>query len=193
MRHPGGWLLSLSPEQFFTIRGRRHRSQADEGHRGAGHDPAADAAAVRGLAADPKQRAENLMIVDLLRNDLARIAEAGSVDVPELFEVESFPTVHQMVSRVTARLRDGADAIAVIETIFPCGSITGAPKIAAMRGFGRARAGAARGLHGQHGLDRAGRRRRVQCAHPHARAGGNSHVARLGLGSGLVVDSIAAR
>ena len=77
------------------------------------------------------------MIVDLLRNDLARVAEPGTVEVPELFEVESFPTVHQMVSRVTARLREDVDAVGVLETIFPCGSITGAPKIAAIAGAAR--------------------------------------------------------
>ena len=132
VRHPGGWLLSLSPEQFFTIRGRVIEAKPMKGTAARGADPVADAAAVAELAADPKQRAENLMIVDLLRNDLARVAEAGSVEVPELFKVETFPTVHQMVSRVTARLREGVDAVGVIETIFPCGSITGAPKIAAI-------------------------------------------------------------
>jgi anthranilate/para-aminobenzoate synthase component I len=133
VRHPGGWLLSLSPEQFFSIRDGLVEARPMKGTAPRRADPAADADEARNLAADPKQRAENLMIVDLLRNDLARISETGSIDVPELFVVESFPTVHQMVSRVTARLRDGFSAVDVIETIFPCGSITGAPTIGAMR------------------------------------------------------------
>ena len=90
-----------------------------------GADPAA-------LRADPKQRAENLMIVDLLRNDLSRVARPGSVKVPELFAVETYPTILQMTSTVTAELEDGLGPIDLIEAIFPCGSITGAPKIRAM-------------------------------------------------------------
>ncbi|MFX7640598.1 chorismate-binding protein, partial [Acinetobacter baumannii] len=81
------------------------------------------------LADDAKQRAENLMIVDLLRNDLSRVAMPGSVAVPELFQSERFPTVHQMTPTVTARRRDEAPAIDVLAALFPCGSITGAPKI----------------------------------------------------------------
>src|SRR4030095_5255733 len=72
-------------------------------------------------------------IVDLLRNDLARVAEPGTVEVPDLFDVETYPTVHQMVSRVTATLRDDVDSVSVLETLFPCGSITGAPKLAAIK------------------------------------------------------------
>ncbi|MEO5972680.1 MAG: chorismate-binding protein, partial [Sphingomicrobium sp.] len=107
VRHPGGWILSLSPEQFFTL-----RSGALAARPMKGTEPrcADDQAAIARLRGDPKQRAENLMIVDLLRNDLARIAETGSVAVPSLFEVETYPTVHQMVSAVTAQLRYGLDA-----------------------------------------------------------------------------------
>src|SRR5690606_8005027 len=84
------------------------------------------------LAADPKNRAENLMITDLIRNDLARVADAGSVEVSHAFAVERFPTVHQMTTTVGARLKRGLDAFDVLETLFPCGSVTGAPKIRAM-------------------------------------------------------------
>jgi para-aminobenzoate synthetase/4-amino-4-deoxychorismate lyase len=85
------------------------------------------------LSASPKDRAENLMIVDLMRNDLARVAEAGSVRVEQPFAIESYPTVHQMVSTVRARIAPGCGAIDLIRALFPCGSITGAPKIRAMQ------------------------------------------------------------
>jgi para-aminobenzoate synthetase component 1 len=84
------------------------------------------------LSGDVKNRAENLMIVDLLRNDLSRIAEIGSVRVPELFHVQTYATVHQMVSRVVGQLRAGTGLADVFAALYPCGSITGAPKVRAM-------------------------------------------------------------
>jgi para-aminobenzoate synthetase component 1 len=95
-------------------------------------DPARDTAVRDALGRDAKNRAENLMIVDLLRNDVSRIAEVGSVRVPELFTVESYATVHQMVSRVTGRLLRGTPLSRVLAALFPCGSVTGAPKLRAM-------------------------------------------------------------
>jgi para-aminobenzoate synthetase/4-amino-4-deoxychorismate lyase len=121
----GRWLLSLSPELFFTLDGGVLTARPMKGTAPAASDPAA-------LAEDAKQRAENLMIVDLIRNDLSRVAAPASVAVPALFEIESYPTVHQMTSTVTARLAEGRDAIDVLAAIFPCGSVTGAPKIRAM-------------------------------------------------------------
>ena len=123
------------------------------------------------LAADPKQRAENLMIVDLMRNDLARVSETGSVEVPELFAVETYPTLHQMVSRITARLRDGLDAVDVLRTIFPCGSVTGAPKIAAIEALRRLEPEPRGAYTGSMGWIEPiqGRRRGVQRADPDAR------------------------
>ena len=197
VRHPEGWILSLSPEQFFTLRGREVEAKPMKGTEPRSSDSAADLAAVEWLRTDPKQRAENLMIVDLLRNDLARIAETGSVEVPALFEVETFPTVHQMVSRVTARLRDGFDAIDVLRTIFPCGSITGAPKISAMLHLLELEAEPRGAYTGSMGWieppsdDGPGDAafnvliRSLDCREGQA-------AARLGLGAGLVVDSVAA-
>ena len=95
-------------------------------------DPVADAKARDFLRQDEKNRAENLMIVDLLRNDISRISTLGSVKVPELFAVESYATVHQMVSTVQAQLRPGVGLGQILQALFPCGSITGAPKIRAM-------------------------------------------------------------
>jgi para-aminobenzoate synthetase / 4-amino-4-deoxychorismate lyase len=133
VRHPGGWLLSGSPEQFFSL-GADGRIEARpmKGTATRGTSPEETAAFAEALRTDPKQRAENLMIVDLLRNDLARVSQTGSIEVPQLFHVEHYPTLLQMVSVVTARLRPGLDAVDVLRTIFPCGSITGAPKVAAM-------------------------------------------------------------
>lgn len=123
------WLLSFSPELFFTLEGGRITTRPMKGT--AVREPN-DAAAIERLRVDPKQRAENLMIVDLLRNDLSKVSRAGTVKVPSLFAVETYPTVHQMTSTVTSQLEEGLDAVDAIEAIFPCGSITGAPKIRAM-------------------------------------------------------------
>ena len=126
------WFLSFSPELFFALQKGKVTTKPMKGTTTRRSDASADAAAARELRADPKQRAENLMIVDLLRNDLSRVAIAGSVEVPELFIVESYPTVHTMTSTVTAQLRDGLGAVDLVRAIYPCGSITGAPKIRAM-------------------------------------------------------------
>ncbi|ATW05492.1 aminodeoxychorismate synthase, component I [Sphingorhabdus sp. YGSMI21] len=126
------WMLSFSPELFFALKDGRITAKPMKGTAARLADPEADAAVQDHLQSDPKQRAENLMIVDLLRNDLSRVAQRGSVAVPELFHIESYPTIHQMTSTVTAQLQDGLDAVDVIRQIFPCGSITGAPKIRAM-------------------------------------------------------------
>ncbi len=126
------WFLSFSPELFFALKDGRVTTKPMKGTAARHPDPVTDRAVAAEMRADPKQRAENLMIVDLLRNDLSRVARAGSVEVPELFTVESYPTVHTMTSTVTARLAAGLGAIDLIRAIFPCGSITGAPKIRAM-------------------------------------------------------------
>ena len=130
------WLLSLSPELFFALKGTADGTLAKvkpmKGTRPRSNDPAADTALRDELASSQKDKAENLMIVDLMRNDLSRVAQAGSVQVEAPFTVESYPTVHQMVSSVHATLQADKGAIDLIRAIFPCGSITGAPKIRAM-------------------------------------------------------------
>ena len=128
----GHWHLSVSPELFFTLDGTRAEVRPMKGTAPRGRTPAEDARFKAQLEASVKDLAENLMIVDLMRNDLARVAEPGSVRVAEPFAVETYPTVHQMVTTVHARLRSGADARDLVRAIFPCGSITGAPKIRAM-------------------------------------------------------------
>lgn len=130
------WLLSLSPELFVALRGEADglwaRVKPMKGTSPRANDPVQDRALARELAASVKDQAENLMIVDLMRNDLSRVADPGSVAVDALFAVETYPTVHQMVSTVRARLQPGKGAIELVRALFPCGSITGAPKIRAM-------------------------------------------------------------
>jgi len=131
------WLLSLSPELFFSLRGGDAKVKPMKGTRPRGQDDLSDAALAEELASSVKDRAENLMIVDLMRNDLSRVAAAGSVRVETPFAVETYPTVHQMVSTVRAQLEPGKGAADLIRAIFPCGSITGAPKIRAMELLGQ--------------------------------------------------------
>ncbi|TXT38063.1 MAG: para-aminobenzoate synthetase / 4-amino-4-deoxychorismate lyase [Comamonadaceae bacterium] len=132
-------ILSVSPELFFNwqpgLVGHSGQilTRPMKGTAPRGNSPAEDAALAQAMRASPKERAENVMIVDLLRNDVSRIAEPFSVQVPELFKVQTLPTVFQMVSDVTARTRPGIRLTEVFAALFPCGSITGAPKVQAMR------------------------------------------------------------
>jgi para-aminobenzoate synthetase/4-amino-4-deoxychorismate lyase len=131
--HDGArWLLSFSPELLFDLRDDAITVRPMKGTRPRSSDPAQDEMLRSTLAASSKDRAENLMIVDLMRNDLSRVAEPGSVRVAQPFAIETYPTVHQMVSTVTARLAEGRSAMDVLRALFPCGSVTGAPKIRAM-------------------------------------------------------------
>jgi para-aminobenzoate synthetase component 1 len=129
----GPAIVSRSPELFFDVdAGGVIRSRPMKGTAPRDADPARDRALSDDLGQSPKARAENLMIVDLLRNDIGRIAAIGSVRVPELFAVEAFSTVHQMSSTITGRLSGPPGMAALMGALFPCGSITGAPKIRAM-------------------------------------------------------------
>ncbi|SLN32031.1 Aminodeoxychorismate synthase component 1 [Aquimixticola soesokkakensis] len=126
-------LLSRSPELFFATDAQGAiEVRPMKGTVARGATPTADAAAKAWLETSEKNLAENLMIVDLLRNDLSRICDIGSVKTPHLFAVETYATVHQMVSRITGRLAAGTSLTHILTALFPCGSITGAPKLRAM-------------------------------------------------------------
>jgi para-aminobenzoate synthetase component 1 len=130
-------VVSNSPERFVQVvphgLGLQVRTQPIKGTRPRGRDAAEDAALAAALAASAKDRAENLMIVDLMRNDLARVCAAGAVRTPELFRVESFANVHHLVSTITGELAPGRGATDLLRAAFPPGSITGAPKLQAMK------------------------------------------------------------
>jgi len=128
----GGGIASSSPERFFSIRGSRIESWPIKGTRPRGRSRVEDVALAEALRASEKDRAENLMIVDLARNDLGRLCEIGSIRVPALWEVETHSNVHHLVSRVVGELRDDVGPVDVIRALFPGGSVTGAPKIRAV-------------------------------------------------------------
>ncbi len=133
---PGRAVVSNSPERFVQVRpeaGLTVESRPIKGTRPRGADPAEDEALRRELVGCEKDRAENLMIVDLMRNDLSRVCPPGTVAAPELFALESFANVHHLVSTVTGRLGPGLGPIDLLEAAFPPGSITGAPKIQAIK------------------------------------------------------------
>ena len=127
-------ILSRSPELFFAVdAGGRITTRPMKGTAPRGATPEADQTAAADLLSSAKNRAENLMIVDLLRNDISRICRPGTVRVPRLFRIESYATVHQMTSTVEGQLDQGAGFAEILRALFPCGSITGAPKIRAMQ------------------------------------------------------------
>ena len=125
-------IISLSPELFFRKEGRDMSMRPMKGTRPRSANSQIDEELRLNMRNDVKSQAENLMIVDLLRNDLSRISEPGSVKVPELFALESYETLHQMTSRVVSKLTPDIDMKSIFQNLFPCGSVTGAPKIRAM-------------------------------------------------------------
>lgn len=129
---PFGNVLSSSPERFLLLRDGKVETRPIKGTRPRGSNPAEDSVLRLELIKSPKDRAENVMIVDLLRNDLGRVCRPGSIQVPDLFATETYASVHHLVSTITGQLRPGEDAVSLLRASFPGGSITGAPKIRAM-------------------------------------------------------------
>jgi para-aminobenzoate synthetase / 4-amino-4-deoxychorismate lyase len=183
-------VLSVSPELFLAQSGRAVITRPMKGTAPRAVTLESDNAVKIALASDAKSRAENLMIVDLMRNDLGRIAELGSVDVPDLFTVETLRTLHQMTSGVTAQLRSGIGLMELLQAVFPPGSITGAPKIRAMEIIAELE-GRSRGVYcgsiGWIGPDQA--QLNVAIRTLTIDQGGQG---RIGIGSGVVADSDGA-
>ena len=161
--HHGGYLrvgeqhvLSASPEQFLSVGGGRASTSPIKGTRPRGLTPADDSRLAEELRTDIKERAENVMIVDLMRNDLSHIGVPGTVEVERLWQVETYPAVHQLVSTVSVRLREGATFGELCDAAFPAGSMTGAPKLSAMtilHRLERAPRGIYSGCFGHVGID----------------------------------------
>ncbi|WP_347917234.1 aminodeoxychorismate synthase component I [Paracoccus marcusii] len=187
----GPVVLSRSPELFFAVDAdRRITTRPMKGTAARGDTPANDAQAAQALHGSAKNRAENLMIVDLLRNDISRICLPGTVRVPQLFHVETYATVHQLVSTVQGQLAPDAGLAQILAALFPCGSITGAPKVRSMQIIADLE-GAAREVYcGAIGwVDPAGPMRfSVAIRSPWVETPG---MLRLNVGGGIVHDSQA--
>jgi para-aminobenzoate synthetase/4-amino-4-deoxychorismate lyase len=182
-------ILSMSPELFFHWDGERLLTRPMKGTAPRSADAQEDEALREGLHRSPKDRAENVMIVDLLRNDLSRLAMPHSVRVPALFDVKGWPTVWQMTSDVTAQTRPGQDLADVFTALFPCGSVTGAPKLQAMRHI-RAHEPQARGVYcGAVGVVRPGGAATFNVAIRTATV--RDGYWRCGFGSGITAGSTA--
>lgn len=186
------WLLSASPELFFTLEAGRLTSRPMKGTAKRGSGRADDEAAAAALAADPKNRAENLMIVDLIRNDLSRVATPGSVRVPRLFDVETYPTLHTLTSTVEATIAPGLGAVDVLRAMFPCGSITGAPKIRAMQAIAELETVSRGAYTGSMGWIAPDGDAAFNVAIRTLTLRHGAQEARLGLGAGIVADSSPA-
>lgn len=204
----GAWVVSCSPELFVEKHGELLRARPMKGTAPRSADPQQDAASAAFLANDPKNRAENVMIVDLLRNDVSRIARTGTVRVPALFSVEPYASVWQMTSTVEAGWRDGTTFADMLRALFPCGSITGAPKHKTMQLIDAIET-TPRGLYtgtigwldaprdaaaacGDFCLSVAIRTLTLDAPPASASAGDDRRRGTMGVGAGIVLDSVAA-
>jgi para-aminobenzoate synthetase/4-amino-4-deoxychorismate lyase len=182
-------VLSVSPELFFDWNDGRLLTRPMKGTAPRGCSAEEDATLTAALVASPKERAENVMIVDLLRNDVSRVAQPHSVKVPHLFTVQTLPTVLQMVSDVTAVTRPGTTLCDVFSALFPCGSVTGAPKVQAMRMI-KSLEPTPRGIYcGAIGVVRPGGHATFNVAIRTVTLGGKQ--ASCGIGSGITADATA--
>lgn len=181
-------VASSSPEQFLKVQASGEVSTKPiKGTRPRGATPEIDSAIALELHRDSKERAENLMIVDLMRNDIGRVSKVGTVAVPALFEIESYSTVHQLVSTVTGQLADGESAWSAILAAFPGGSMTGAPKIRAMdiiRELERGPRGTYSGCIGYLGVDGS-----AEFAMTIRSIVFKDGQATIGVGGGITIDS----
>ena len=193
-------LVSASPERFLSVTGSRIATHPIKGTRPRGATPEEDARLAAELGADPKERAENLMIVDLMRNDLSRVCEPGTVATTGFLRVETHPYVHQLVSTVEGRLTPGLDAIDAIEACFPGGSMTGAPKRRAVEIL-RDLEGGSRGLYSGcfgwlgadgDGISEAELAMTIRSVELRG-LGTLTATARVGAGGGITIDSDPAR
>ncbi len=183
-------VLSVSPELFFDWDGQRILTRPMKGTAPRGATPEQDEVQADRLRRSAKERAENVMIVDLLRNDLSRVAQPHTVRVPHLFHLEALPSVWQMTSDVEAQTRPGTTLAEVFTALFPCGSVTGAPKVQAMRMIRELEAGP-RGVYcGAIGVVRPGGAARFNVAIRTVEASGTA--LRCGIGSGITADARAS-
>jgi len=184
---PDFHVLSLSPELFFRREGKEIAARPMKGTAPRGRTSREDARLKTWLAMDEKQRAENLMIVDLLRNDLGRIAKIGSVEVTDLFTVETYRSVHQLTSGIQAELRGDMGLKDMLRALFPCGSVTGAPKVRAMEIIRELEAGP-RGIY-TGAIGRIAPSGDAQFNVAIRTVVIDKHGGEMGIGSGIVADS----
>lgn len=186
-------LVSASPERFLSVRGATVSTHPIKGTRRRGGSPSSDRALAAALAADPKERAENLMIVDLMRNDLSRVCEPGSVRVDRFLDVETHAHVHQLVSTVSGTLAGGQGIWDAIVAAFPGGSMTGAPKLRAVQLLQRLEGGPRGFYSGCFGwIDRRGDAELAMTIRSVEMRRGDRPAATVGAGGGITIDSVAA-
>lgn len=188
-------ILSLSPELFFEIDEKIIRARPMKGTAPRGATPDEDAKIASGMQADEKSQAENLMIVDLLRNDLSTVGKSGTTQVTDLFTVETYPTLHQLTSSIQTTLQDDVTATQVFARLFPCGSVTGAPKKRAMEiiteleDHSRGPYCGAIGYFDPDGSAQFNVAIRTLISGPKK----DGYVTRYGVGSGIVYDSVGVQ